>query len=465
MKRSLFIFYMAICMAFLIPACSNSPGSSSNSNSSLSMSSSSSSQSTNNVSVTITSHIINTINPLFFGQNYWDWSPTIGDQVSNTGPIFKSSNIKFLRAGGDNNDWESPDPLDSSFMDNYASYCAVIGATPLLQVPLFSTSNIAARIARATNMLSYYIGIKNYPITWIGIGNEPDVYPSNSIIPSWSSFIDNFTNVAAAIKTQYPSLKIVGPELCQIYNYTNTVSDELINFLENCGSYVSAVSIHYYPSWPNSTATYDLVTNQFDYISNMYSMIFDAMTKYGQGQKLIIDECQISANPNPTELDGEASDGTFEAGLWFADFIGISSSQPNILSIMPWSLCEQSEEGFLNFEMGDSPRPIFYIYNLLSNHFLTNMISCVKLNDIRIYTYEDLYGNASIFCINWNKTVPYSVKLSFTQGVLQNTNFTYTFGPLSLTCLSISADLSQRTAYTYSSVDSVTGNCIETNNF
>ncbi len=381
--------------------------------------------------------------------------------------FIKPLNIKFLRAGGATSDLEIPNPIDSSYLDFIANYCSAIGAEILLQVPLVSSSNMAARVARAINILSYYIDTNHYPISWVEIGNESDLYPlfaTNSDLTNWNIYMNNLTNVAAAIKSRYPSLNIVAPDL--FCNYLNPGSDDLTLCLQNCGKYINAVSVHYYPI--PGCATYDWVTNQFDCITNIYSILSNTLTTYGQGQFLINGECNIFPGDETMIEMGEASMGTYEGGLWMADVLGISSLQPNFLSVMPFAACAGwgSTGNFIDYTSGNSPRPIYYIYDLFSNHALSNMILCIKpTNDIRIYAYKDVAGNVSVYFVNWNRTVPYFATFNFSGGLLNNTNITYTFVPLSLTCLFISANLSHNISYTYTSVDASVGYGIETNNF
>ncbi len=423
---------------------------------------------TNTLSVAISNNVINSLNPLFFGHNYYGWPTNWGNPVAGTVSIIKPLNIKLMRAGGQNNDAEDPEPLDTLFMDNYNSYISNIGgAAPFLQLPLAGSPTMASRVVRATNILSYYINTKGYSLNWVAIGNEPDVYnvttPSTDMT-NFNTYINSFTNVAAAVKKAYPSLNIAGPDLA--YDYNKPGTDFLTRFLQNCRNYVNTVTIHYYPANADSLATYDFATNQFDFITNSYSTILKTIADYGSGQSLIIGECQISWDGNPANPVAEASLGTIEAGLWFADFAGISGSQPKVISIMPWSVCESYLTSFLDIGSGNKPRPVYYVYYLFSNHALSNMVLCSKpAADIRVYAYEDASGNASVYCVNWNRIDSYSITFNFTGGLLHNTNIAYTFAPLSLTCLSISADLSQRTAYTYSSADAAAGQGIETNNF
>ncbi len=416
---------------------------------------------TNTVSVNIPANVINTINPLFFGIGFWDKI-----DLEGTAAAIKPLNIKLLRAGGAPLDQESLETLDSSYMDSLSYYCSSIGATPLLQIPILSSSNTAARVSRALNILSYYINTKGYPITWVEIGNESELYINltNTDMTNWNVYLDTLTNVSAAIKSRYPSLKIV-PDLFGDYYQA---SDYLISILQNCGKYVDAVSIHYYPFYAfNYLATYDAVTNQYDAIKNMFAIVTNTFTTYGQGQPIIIGECQVASGTDISNTVAEASLGTYEAGLWFADFADISASYTNIISVMPWDIGHYSSDDIFGFLRPNSPpKPIYYIYKLLSNHALANMVLCSKpTNDIRIYAYKDSPGNASVYCVNWNKTVPYTVSFNFTGGLLNNTNITYTLVPLSFTCISISADLSQRNAYTYSSVDADDGYGIEATNF
>ncbi len=197
-----------------------------------------------------------------------------------------------------------------------------------------------------------------------------------------------------------------------------------------------------------------------------YSTVFSTIKTYGQGQSLMIGECQISADGNPADPVAEASLGTFEAGLWLADFLGVSSAQPNLVSVQPWGICETNWKcTFIDYTAGDKPKPVYYIYEMFSDHALSNMILCRKITgDLRIYAYSDSAGDVSIFCVNWSKIVYYSAGIDFNGGLQQN-SITYIFGPLSLTCLSIPSNQASRTAYTYSSSGAAAGLGIETNGF
>jgi hypothetical protein len=413
-------------------------------------------------SVTIEPVILNTLNPLFFGQNYWLWIKEWGNLISGTEKHVKPLNIKFLRAGGEMNDQEIPESLSLDFMSRFASYCSNVGAQPLLQIPLASRPNVQERITRATNLLNDYA--KNNPLQYVSIGNEPDIYsitfPRTDLI-DWNKYINSFTNTAAAVRESFPNLRILGPDF---YNWNLLGFDRLTPFLENCADYIDAVSLHYYPAWYNSMATHDLAVNDFNNIVNFYTSVRKIMDKYKPGMPLIITECQITGSGDPSKPKGDASLGTLSAGLWMADFIGISSAQKGLLSVMPWSICEYWLNSFLNPD--HSPKPVFTVYRMFSNYALPHMIFCKKVaEDIRVYAYMDNAGNVSVFCLNWNKESSYSVDLSFKGKLLRNTHLTYVFKPWALTCLTISSDLARKKSYTYSMAEVNSGEGMVSNDF
>ncbi len=474
MSFKLLLFLSCFFTIITVMSCRTapSPGAGGNSGGS----SSSSSYSTNTASISIATNVKSSLNPLFFGHNYWNWPAAYGDAVAGTEPVISPLGIKFLRAGGQNNDGETgvtngvnvSIPLDQTFMSNYNAYCINIGgAAPMLQLPLASTDSTTGRVARASNLLAYYINTNAFTLSWVDIGNEPDYYygsyPSLDIT-NMTNYFDSFTNVAAFVKNKYSSIKIAGPDLSS--GYMNPGSDFLTRFLQSCGPYINAVSLHYYPAGADVNATYTFATNQFDATTNFYSTVYRTIKNYGQGQSLMIGECQISWDGNPSDTASEASLGTIGAGLWLADFLGISSAQSNFISVMPWSISESWLTGFLAQYPGNKPRPVYYIYEIFSSHALTNMILCREAaSDLRIYAYDDVSGNVSLFCVNWSKTSYYSIDFNFSGGLLLNSSITYTFSPLSLTCLLIPANQTHGTSYSYSSADASAGNGIETNNF
>lgn len=298
MKIRFFFLFVLLVPAIYISSCASMPGLSSQGSSSQGSSASSSTsapkypayQVTNTLSIIIPSTVISTINPLFFGEMFSTLKASYG-----TESLIKPLNVKFLRAGAD---WDSDNSVDSEFMDNLAYYSSYIGATPWFSLPFSSLPNVAARVARATNILSYYIDIMHYPLSWVEIGAEPDDY-YNIDVADFNVYIDSYTNVAVAIKGRYPWIKIAGPSVYQSYGFIKP-------FLQYCGQYVDAVSVHYYPS-DDLSATYDFVTNQFDYILYIESAVISIIESSGQPRPLIIGECNVCADGSPNKATAEAS--------------------------------------------------------------------------------------------------------------------------------------------------------------
>jgi len=397
------------------------------------------------------------VSPLLFGFNYWNWVDKFGYSVSNTETLVRPLKIAILRAGGINNDTEKPQELSGLFLARFGNYCKAIGAQPLLQVPVASRGTVEERITRATNLIREFISM-GYSLPYVSIGNEPDGYKSlNKSHPGLEAsekleyfnindYIDNFTNISAAVKREFPGIKIVGLELG--WKYREWVRP----FISKCFPYMDILSLHRYGYWPVTAATYDAAIKEYDDLRNFYSGIRTLTDPYAPGIPLIIGEMNSSADGDVSKAASSAMPGTFNAALWVADNIGVSSSEPNLLSVMPWSISEGWRLGFIKAKAGSHKvTPSYYTYLLFSNHIKEYMIFIHKINEkARIYIYRDEYGNVSVFCVNWSSESYQDVKINF-NGVLRDSSINYRFVPSSFTCLEISKDLMVKKAFTYTS--------------
>ncbi len=395
------------------------------------------------------------LNPLFFGFNYWCWVKKWGNYVAGTEPLVKALDIKLLRAGGINNDAEIPEELSDRFLTQFGDYCRAVGAQPLLQVPVISRGTIPERISRATNLIRDFIA-KGFILRYVSIGNEPDGYPTlkqaNDVDVTAANlnnftvynYIDNFTNISAAIKKEFPGIKIIGLELGWKY-------DEWIPpFISACRPYIDILSIHRYGYWPMTNATYENAIGEYDNLTEFYKDIRTMTDPSAPGIPLIIGEMNSSADGDPSKPATFAMPGSFGAGLWIADNLGISSSESDLMSVMPWSISEFWREGFI-MPVSLKPTPMYYAYMLFSNHVKKYNIFASKINnDTRVYAYRDGQGNVSVFCINWSKNSFQDIKIDF-NGLFGETTLEYKFAPLSITCLEISKDMAVKKAYAYTS--------------
>lgn len=385
----------------------------------------------------------------FFGHNYWQWCPSWGDLVSGTESQVRELNIALLRFGGMQADLGHPDKLINGYMAKFNRYAQKIGAQPLLQVQIAGQKTTDERIAIALDMISYFKTIGG--LKHVSIGNEPDIYASNlATNPEYraghcadygvADYCRDFNAVASAIKKQFPDIIITGLE--HSWNRDGWVPD----FVAKCKDNMDMISIHYYPLTAGQ-CTYERVRRQYDEIVDFYRQTRLLIDKNAQGKTLplVIGETNITWDGDPKKSIHDASPGTFAAGLWFADFIGVSSSQNGLFSIMPWGIREGWKLGFI----ASRKNPIFFTYKLFSDYIKPICVHCEKVNDhVRVYAYKDSADNVSIFTVNWDTTNNYRVRFAFS-GILNDSNHTVALPPFSLSCTTISQDMKNIATYLY----------------
>ncbi|MDP9002248.1 MAG: hypothetical protein M3O46_19315, partial [Myxococcota bacterium] len=121
------------------------------------------------------------ISPSAFGQNYWDWVDWSKNGITGltgTEPLVTALHLNVLRAGGDENDSNSPQPFSPAEIDKFVAYCRMVGAEPILQVPIIANDadGGATTPQTAADMVTYANVTKSYGIRYWEIGNEPDLY-------------------------------------------------------------------------------------------------------------------------------------------------------------------------------------------------------------------------------------------------------------------------------------------------
>ncbi len=382
-------------------------------------------------------NIINTLPDQFFGHNYWMWCKTWGNSIAGTESAVAALNLGMLRLGGISVDVDYPDRVSEEVLADFYTYCQKVGAEPLLQLQLASSDNTEDRVKKALDMISYFKTLGE--LTYVSIGNEPDLYPDNlatnpdygvEYLSSYTldNYCTDFNAVASRLKEKYPDLKIVGLELSHKYNTW------IPTFISRCKEYVDIVSLHYYPNSAEE-CTYRNVRSDVSSMKNFYEDVRSYIDKNAGGKEipLIIGETNISWDGDPEHSTYNASPGTFNAGLWIADFAGISSAQPKLFSIMPWSIREGWTLGFI--DGSKKPRPVYYIYQLFSTYSKKHMIHSEIANSfVRIYGYKDDENNVSLFAINWDTLSSYTADFAFTN-ILSGSSFSYTIPPQSISCL------------------------------
>ncbi|MFP4418858.1 MAG: hypothetical protein ACLFSB_16475 [Chitinispirillaceae bacterium] len=389
--------------------------------------------------------IINTLPDQFFGHNYWMWCETWGNNIAGTESTIAELKLGLLRLGGISVDVDYPDRVTREVLSDYYAYCEAVGAQPLVQVQLANATTTEDRVANALEMVSYVKTLGD--LTYVSIGNEPDLYPDNlatnadygvEYLSSYTldDYCTDFNAVAAALKQEYPDLKIIGLELSHKY------SEWVPEFISRCKEHVDVVSLHYYPNTANA-CRYRHVRDDVSSMQTFYETARSLIDQNAEGKEipLIIGETNISWDGDPANSTYDASPGTFSAGLWVGDLVGVSSAQQNLLSIMPWSIREGWTLGFL--DASRDPRPVYHIYKMFSTHAKKQMIHNEELNSfVRVYGYKDDDNNVSLFTINWDTTASYTAEFSFSH-LLADSTFSYTIPAHSISCLTFPADFAQ----------------------
>jgi hypothetical protein len=397
--------------------------------------------------------VINDVPDTMFGFNYWSWVPSWGYMVYGTEKLMAPLKLKLLRFGGINNDVDWPDPVDEQAIGDFIDYCLAIGAEPVLQLPVARYKTNEERITRAFRMIR--TAMKKTTLKYVSIGNEPDIYSQQlahnknynvAYLGGYGvdRYIEDFNAIAGAVKAKYPGIKIIGLDLSN-----NRIW--IPKFIRECASNLDYISVHYYPLNASLT-TYGNVKKYFREIEKFYGEILKVIEGNARGKSipLIIGEMNLSWEGDPELSAQDASMGTFSAGLWMADMIGVSTAQEGIFSIMPWSIREGWTTGFIDANV--HPKPVYYVYKMFSSMNLSKLILWDKIDDnIRIYGYKSRNGDILLYIVNWQKTGSQSINVEIT-GPGKNIDFAYVCQPWSLTCLKIGSD-GKNKAYVYAEDD------------
>jgi hypothetical protein len=219
--------------------------------------------------------VISTISDHFFGMNYWMWCNSWGNKIEGTAQKISELNVNLLRFGGIAADVGYPDPVTNGIISDFHSYCKRIGAEPMFQLQIAKFSKIDDKVNTALSMLKYYKKI--YNLSFVSVGNEPDIYAGNLAANSdyraeylseykLQNYCDDFNKVSSEVKKVYPDLKIIGLELS--YNYDVWIP----GFLSSCKDNLDILSVHYYPFSPGQ-CNFSLVSNQYEGIYDFYTHI------------------------------------------------------------------------------------------------------------------------------------------------------------------------------------------------
>ena len=357
-----------------------------------------------------------------FGQNYWnwiDWTNAGTTGLTGTEPLVASLRVNVLRAGGNNNDSNSPSPFNTTEIDKFVAYCRTVGAEPILQVPLLANDvDAGATTAQtAVDMVTYVNGTKGYAVKYWEIGNEPDLYtPSRNAQPairSASDYCAQFASYATAMNAAAASpggggqpIQFVGPDLA--YRYTAT-DDWLTPFLDGCKDYVDVVSVHRYPFKGSETSVAGALNDVDAFKTTVLSLAAIVQGHARPGTPLAVTEANISYDYalsayTPSSL--VAAPGTFYAGLWTADIMG-AALESHLWTLALWNIGEADpRSSVLGYIAGGQPTPAYYAERMVSATFRGNVLAPAGVpTGFSVYaSYDAGSGVTAILVLNKTTT-------------------------------------------------------------
>jgi hypothetical protein len=371
--------------------------------------------------VTIATDAGTAISPFAFGHNYWDWVDWSNDSITGltgTESPVQALHLNVIRAGGDNNDSNSPQLFDTTQIDAFVAYCQTVGAEPILQVPLVANDidGGAATADTAAAMVTYANVTKGYAIKYWEIGNEPDIYSTQydaGVPMSAADYCTQFISYETAMKAANMAaadggvpMQFLGPELA--YKYTTGTNDWLSPFLDGCKDYVDIVSIHRYP-FAGADTTLENAIRDVTQLRSTIASVQAIIAAHGNANTpLAVTESNISYDYDPTKYTAQsilAAPGTFPAALWTADAMGVAL-ETKLWTYAFWNIGELSGGSVLGFIIDDTPVPAYYAEQMISANFRGDVLqpSAAPAGFSVYASHDPAAASTAVLVINKNAT-------------------------------------------------------------
>ncbi len=270
------------------------------------------------------------ISPVFYGTN---WGPWLGVPPTML-EVIPSMGIKVVRFPGGR--WGDENTPTATQIDMLMAFCEQWGAEPFFNVRL-----VASTPSEAAEMVRYVNIEKGYKVRYWGIGNEPDLFPSQTgmRLPDYTpeQFATDWRYFAQAMKAVDPSIQLIGPEVSQFIanpteEYGQKYSDWLVAFLKTNADLVDIVSVHRYP-FPRSMVSGaplkdDLRANSAEWDTLLPSLHEIVRENTGKDLPVAITEF------NSSWVENAGGEGTIDShfhGIWFADVVGRMINQDTFM--------------------------------------------------------------------------------------------------------------------------------------
>ncbi|RYF46524.1 MAG: hypothetical protein EOO38_13950, partial [Cytophagaceae bacterium] len=343
---------------------------------------------------------------------------TRGDYVPSLSPKFVSY-LKALHPGmlrfpagynGQQYAWgttDGPKTMTPALLDAFVALCRAVGAEPFLAV------NIEHRpMSDALAMLNYVNKTKNYGVKWWQIGNEPNLveaYPDESP----EKYAATYLQFRSAMLQIDPNLKFVGIESYtgEDLNFNPHEPDWLTPFLKTIGpNEVDAFAFHYYPLTSAATYTYpnssivpsmahlmqenatDWPPSALNYPDKIMPYMRKAMAEKVPNAQVWVDEF---AEDSGSTLNGVGYSDVMLGALWAADSMGRFADQGigAMFHFIFKAVSPTMTYGYTLLDQNNVPRPEYYTYWLMANHYGDNVISATSDARDRVAAHAAIRGS------------------------------------------------------------------------
>lgn len=347
--------------------------------------------------------------------NYWQWSPSYGDDVAGTESLVEPLRFSVLRAGGYNNDANLPNPFDDAQLDTMVAYARAVGTEPLIQVPLLAdTDGMPPTADTAAAMVKYANVTQGYAIKYFSIGNEPDIYQTQGglqdpTLPAIAGYTpDDYcasaTAYVAAMKAVDPTISIIGPDLAYRY-IPGTANDWLTPILRTCGALFDVVAVHRYP-FSDVNATLAHVSVDAAAFQSSIASVRGIMQATGFANKpLAITEMNVAYDALPKTNLPDAGSGTVPSALWVADTLSTAANL-ELWTTAIWDLSDSDnyQLGLISQAPAHTPRPEYYAYQLFAQHVGPTLVDVSSAPaGVHAFPTRNADDNGTeVIAINWN---------------------------------------------------------------
>ncbi|MGD0247714.1 MAG: hypothetical protein ABSB75_01535 [Candidatus Limnocylindrales bacterium] len=328
------------------------------------------------------------ISPLIYGSNYYWWQPVPVELE----PKVEAAGLKTLTFPGGN--WGDENDITTDEVDQFVAYCKKLGAEPRIVVRLKNgTATAAADLVRYANVTM------GYHVKYWGIGNEPDLYELNGLTGyTMDQYNKDWRGFAQAMRGVDPSIKLVGPDVSQFADTTDSYMQDRIawlsSFLKANGDMADIVSIHRYPfpvnvQTPPSADDLRNGSREWDQIIPALRSLIKAQT----GRALPVAVTEVNSSWAATSGTESALDSHLNA-IWFADVLGRLVDQ-KVEMVDQFALTG-------NFGMiGKSDvNPIYYDY-VMFQHFGTRLVRAASDDPlVSVYAARRADGTVTIAIVN-----------------------------------------------------------------